>query len=116
MRWGFFIDANLEPRIAEFLREEGYPAEYSDYVLDEDADDEDDILPYVQQEELMIVTADIKNFAVLDNSRHEGLLLVNNQRVSAYAIANAVLDIVDAYRSPSNIVGKIETVDPWIQE
>jgi hypothetical protein len=35
---GFFIDANLEPRIAGFLREEGYPAEYSDYVLDEDAD------------------------------------------------------------------------------
>ena len=41
---GVFIDTNLEPRIAEFPRKEGYPAEYSDYVLDEDADDEDDIL------------------------------------------------------------------------
>ena len=116
MRWGFFIDANLEPRTAEFLRKEGYSAEYSDYVLDEDADDEDDILPYVQQEELMIVTADIKNFAPLADSRHEGLLLVNNQRASAYAIANAILDIVDAYGSPSNMTGKVETVDPWIQE
>ena len=101
---------------AEFLRKEGYSAEYSDYVLDEDADDTDDILPYVQQEELMIVTADIKNFAPLADSRHEGLLLVNNQRASAYAIANAILDIVDAYGSPSNMVGKVETVDPWIQE
>jgi hypothetical protein len=34
---GVFIDANLELRIAEFLRKEGYPAEYSDKVLDEDA-------------------------------------------------------------------------------
>ena len=41
MRWAFFIDANLEPRTAEILRKEGYRAEYSDYVLDEDADDED---------------------------------------------------------------------------
>ena len=56
MQWGFFIDANLEPRTAEFLRKEGYSAEYSDCVLDEDADDTDDILPYVRQEELMIVT------------------------------------------------------------
>ena len=53
MRWAFFIDANLEPRTAEILRKEGYRAEYSDYVLDEDADDEVDILTYVQQEELL---------------------------------------------------------------
>ena len=116
MRWGFFIDANLEPCTAEFLRKEGYSAEYSDYVRDEDADDTDDILPYVQQEELMIVTRDIKNFAPLTDSRHEGLLLVDDQRASAYAIASANLAIVDAYGSPSNMVGKVETVDPWIQE
>jgi hypothetical protein len=116
MQWAFFIDANLEPRIAEILRKEGYRAEYSDYVLDEDADDEADILPYFQQEELMIVTADIKNFAPLDESRHEGLLLVDNQRTSAYAVANGILDIIDAYGSPSTMVGKVETVDPWIQD
>ena len=53
MRWAFFIDANLEPKIATILSKEGYRAEYSDYVLDEDADDKDDILPYVRQEELV---------------------------------------------------------------
>ena len=68
MRWAFFIDANLEPRTAEILRKEGYRAEFSDYVLDEDADDEADILPYLNREELIIVTADIKNFAPLDES------------------------------------------------
>ena len=30
----------------------------------------------------MIVTADIKDFAPLADSRHKGLLLVNNQRAS----------------------------------
>ena len=116
MRWAFFIDANLEPRVAEILEKEGYRAEYSDYVLSEDADDEDDILPYVRKEELIIVTADVKNFAPLDESKHEGLFLVNNQRTSAYAIANAVLDIIEQYGSPDNILGKVENVDPWIRE
>jgi len=116
MRWAFFIDANLEPRVAEILEKEGYRADYSDYVLSEDADDEDDILPYVRKEELIIVTADIKNFAPLDESEHEGLFLVNNQRTSAYAIANAILDIIEQYGSPDNIPGKVENVDLWIRE
>jgi predicted nuclease of predicted toxin-antitoxin system len=42
MRWAFFVDANLEPRVADLLEDEGYRAEYSDYVLAEDADDEDE--------------------------------------------------------------------------
>ena len=29
---------------------------------------------------------------------------------------DVTLDIVDTYGSPSNMVGKVETVDPWIQE
>lgn len=116
MRWAFFIDANLEPRIAEILRKEGYQAEFSDYVLSEDADDEADILPYVQQEELIIVTADIKNFAPLDESRHEGLFLLNDQRASAYSVAQAILDIIDQFRTPDYVDGKTLTLDPWIQE
>ena len=115
MRWAFFIDANLEPEIADVLEKEGYRAEYSDYVLSEDADDEGDILPYVQREELIVVTADIKNFAPLDSARHEGLLLVNNQRLSGYKIAQGILDIIDAYGSPDNMAGKLENVDSWVE-
>jgi glucokinase len=115
MRWAFFVDANLEPRIADILEKEGFRAEFSDYVLSEDADDETDILPYVQQEDLMVVTADIKNFAPLDESRHEGLLLINDQRASAYSIAQAILDITQQVGSPKNLNGKTLTVDPWIQ-
>jgi len=116
MRWAFFIDANLEPRIAEVLRKEGYRAEFADYVLDEDADDEADILPYVNQEELVIVTADIKNFAPLDESRHEGLFLLNDQRASAYSVAQGILDIIQQVGDPDNLHGKTLTLDPWIQE
>jgi hypothetical protein len=75
MRLAFFVDANLEPNVSDFLEDEGYRAEYSDYVLDEDADDEDDILPYVRRQELLVVTATVKNFAAFDESRHEGVSL-----------------------------------------
>jgi len=115
MRWAFFIDANLEPEIADILEKEGYRAEYSDYVLSEDADDEDHILPYVQNEELIVVTADIKNFAPLDSARHEGLILVNNQQKSAYKLAQGILDIIDAYGSPDRMCDKLEHIDPWLE-
>lgn len=114
MRWAFFVDANLEPRVAEILQEDGYRADFSDYVLDLDADDEDDILPYVRDEELIVITADVKNFARFDESRHEGVFFLDNQRASAYEIANAVLDIVDAYGRPANMQRKKENLDQWI--
>ena len=116
MRWAFFVDANLEPEIANILTKEGYRTEYSDYVLDEDADDEDDILPYVRQEELVVVTADVKNFAAFDESRHEGVFYLNKQRTSAYKVANAVLDVIDQYGSPDHMNGKTENLDKWISK
>ena len=115
MRWAFLIDSNLEARVAELLEKEGYRAEHSDRTLDPDADDVDDILPYVRQEELIVITADVKNFARFDESRHEGVFFLNNQRESAYTIANAVIDIVDAYGTPNNMSGKVENLDKWIR-
>jgi predicted nuclease of predicted toxin-antitoxin system len=114
MQWAFFVDANLEPEVATLLDKEGYCAEYSDYVLGEDADDEDDILPYVRQEELVVITADVKNFAAFDESHHEGVFYLDNQRTSAYRIANAVLDIINQYGSPDHMNGKTENIDKWI--
>lgn len=101
--------------MAELLEDEGYRAEYSDYVLDEDADDEEDILPYVRNEELIVVTADVKNFAAFDESRHEGVFYLDDQRASAYDIATAVLEIVDQYGSPDHVNGKRENLDKWIR-
>lgn len=114
MRWAFFVDANLEPRVAELLEDAGYRAEYSDYVLSEDADDEEDILPYVRIEELIVITADVKNFAAFDESRHEGVFLLNNQQASAYQIATAVLELIDQYGTPEHMNGKTENLDKWI--
>lgn len=114
MRWAFFVDANLEPDVARFLQQEGYRAEYSDYVLDEDADDEADILPYVREKELIVITADVKNFAAFDESRHEGVFFLNHQRASAYEIASAVLELIEQYGSPDHINGKKENLDKWL--
>ena len=115
MRWAFFIDANLEPKVAEILRSEGYRAEFSDYTLGPDADDEADILPYAKQEELIIVTADVKNFAPLDDSHHEGVFLLNNQRESAYAVAQAIIHLIEQVESPDNLKNKTLALDPWIR-
>lgn len=114
MRWAFFVDANLEPEVATLLSDEGFRAEYADYVLDEDADDEDDILPYVRQEELIVTTADVKDFAAFDESRHEGVFYLNDQRASSYQIATAVLELVDQYGTPGHMSGKAENLDKWL--
>lgn len=114
MRWAFFVDANLEPGVAEKLEAEGYRAEHSDYVLSEDADDEEDILPYVRQEELIVITADVKNFAAFDESRHEGVFYLDNQRAPTHEIAAAVLELVEQYGSPANLNGKTENLDQWL--
>ena len=116
MRWAFFIDANLEPKVAEILESEGYRAEYSDYVLDEDADDEADILPYVRQEELIVITADVKNFAAFDDSRHEGVFFLDNQRAPAHNIASAVLELIEQYGTTDHMNGKTENLDKWLPE
>ena len=114
MRWAFFVDANLKPEVTELLEENGYHAEYSDYVLDEDTDDEDDILPYVRTEELIVVTADVKNFAAFDESCHEGVFYLDNQRTSARRVASAVLEIVEQYGSSDHMRAKTENLDKWI--
>ena len=114
MRWAFFVDANLEPTVASVLEDEGYRAEYSDYALHEDADDEADILPYVRREELIVVTADVKNFAAFDESRHEGVFYLDSQRTAAHQIAAAVLEIVEQYGSPDHMNGKTENLDKWL--
>lgn len=88
MRLAFFVDANLEPDVARFLQQDGYRAEYSDYVLDEDADDEADILAYVREEELIVITADVKNFAAFE--------------------------LIEQYGSPDHMNGKKENLDKWL--
>lgn len=116
MRWAFFVDANLEPSVADGLEREGYRADYSDYVLTPDADDEDDILPYVRQEELIVVTADVKNFAAFEQSRHEGVFYLDNQRTPPHEIVDAVLEIIDQYGSPAHMNGKTENLDNWLPD
>lgn len=116
MRWAFFVDANLEPGVANGLEAAGYRAEFSDHVLHEDADDVDDILPYVRAEELIVITADVKNFAAFEESRHEGVFYLDNQRAPAHEIVDAILEIIEQYGAPAHMNGKTENLDKWLSD
>lgn len=115
MRWAFLIDENLEPQVAHILENEGFEAEYVGEALFLGAQDIPDILPYVNQNELIVVTADVKNFAPLSDSEHEGVFFLDKQRTSAYEIASGILRLVDAYDTPQNMNGKRENLDQWIR-
>jgi len=95
--WSFLVDENLEPQIARFLEKEGYRADHVNEALTKGADDVEDVLPYARGEGLVVVTADLKDFGSLDENEHEGLLLLGGERYSAFRIAGAVMDVVDAY-------------------
>ena len=107
--WRVLVDENVQPRVAEFLRSEGHEAQHVQSVLSKGAGDFDDVLPYAVEHNMVVLTADTKDFASLSVSDHEGLLLLYNQRAPAYDVANAVLDIIEEYEQPERLT--VEIVD-----
>lgn len=102
-----------EPRAPNcHLRKEGYGAEHVQNALEKGAQDAPDVLPYAVENDLVLVTADVKDFAPLSDADHEGLMLLDSQRKSAYEIANAVLDIVEAYGSRESFTK--QKLDSWM--
>lgn len=110
--WTFLLDENMEPQVASFLASEGFDAEHVQDALSKGARDESDVLPYARKTDRIVITSDVTDFAGLDPSEHSGLLLLHEQRVSAFEVANAVLDIVDAYGDRDPFVA--EPLDEWI--
>lgn len=107
--WRFLVDENVQPRVAEFLRSEGYEAQHVQSVLSKGAEDFDDVLPYAVEHNMVVLTADVKDFGPLSVSDHSGLLLLYNQRAPAYDVVNAVLDIIEEYGQPGRLT--VEIVD-----
>lgn len=108
----FLLDENVSPRVARFLATEGYRAEHVPAVLGPGADDTDAILPYAPEEDLVIVTGDVTDFVEVADDRHRGLLVVYDQRLTAFDLANAVLDVVDAYGSRDHF--DVDVLDDWV--
>lgn len=95
--WGFLVDENQEPRIAELLREEDVHAEHVVTAVGPGADDQEDVLPYAREEELIIVTNDLTDFKGLAPSDHSGLAIIYAGDRPAHEIAAGLLTMIETY-------------------
>lgn len=95
--WAFLLDENVPPRVKHLLEKEGFSVETVGDALGFGADDEAEILPYAREQDRVLVTQDITDFGRIDPADHHGLILIHDQRRSAFEIAVAIMDLVEAY-------------------
>lgn len=109
--WRFLVDENLKPEVASTLQKAGYRAEHVQDSLQKGADDVPDVLPLAREKDLVVVTADVSDFGALPADRHRGIILVYDQRLPPYRVANAVIDIAEGYGSRDAF--ELDAVDNW---
>jgi predicted nuclease of predicted toxin-antitoxin system len=111
--WQFLLDENIDPKTATYLHKEDVRAEPVRDALWQGADDMDDILPYAQDHDLVIVTSDVTDFATLPVDTHAGIVLLYDDTMPAYRVASGLLAMVEAYPSRDAFTGR-EELDPWV--
>lgn len=111
--WAFLIDENLDKQTVAYLTAEAVSAEHVSTALWPGADDFEDILPYARQEDQIIVTNNILDFKPLPADAHNGLVIVYNNRVSAFQLATGLFKIMTAYQHRDEFPEK-EALDEWI--
>jgi predicted nuclease of predicted toxin-antitoxin system len=110
--WRFLCDENIDPKTATYLQKEGLHVEHVRNALWQGADDEEDVLPYACEHDLIIVTSDVKDFGDQQANAHAGIVLLYDDTMPAYRVASALLAMVDAYPSRDEFTGR-EELDPW---
>jgi len=111
--WRFLLDENVDPKTATYLEKEGVYVENIRDTLGQGADDTVDILPYARDNDLVLVTSDVSDFADLDPKRHAGVVLLYDDTAPGYRIATGLLTMIDAYPGPDSFPGS-EVLDPWL--
>ncbi|WP_302080718.1 DUF5615 family PIN-like protein [Salinibaculum rarum] len=111
--WRFLLDENIDPKTATYLQKEGLHAEHVRDALWQGADDEADVLPYVREHELIIVTSDVKDFGGLPPDAHSGIVLLYDDTLPAYQVAAGLISMTDAYQKRYSFGGR-EELDPWV--
>jgi len=111
--WQFLLDENIDPKTATYLEKEGIHAEHVRDALWQGADDEEDVLPYARDHQLIIVTSDVKDFGGLPSATHAGIVLLYDDTMSAYLVAAGLMSMVDTYPNRDGFGGR-EELDPWI--
>jgi hypothetical protein len=110
--WRFLLDENIDPKTATYLRKEGLRAEHVRDALRLGADDEDEVLPYAREHDLVVVTNDVTEFGSLPEDAHAGLVIFYDDTMPAYRVASALVAMVDAYPGREAFAGR-EELDPW---
>ena len=60
--WRFFLDENIDPKVATYLDKEGLFALHVRDTLGQGADDREDILPHARDQDLIVVTSDVEEY------------------------------------------------------
>lgn len=82
-------------------------------TIGQGADDEEDVLPYAQDNNLVIVTSDVTDRSTLPPDSHAEVVLLYDDTMPAYRVAAALLRMVDAYPSRDEFAGR-EELDAWV--
>lgn len=111
--WRFLLDENVDPKTATYLEKEAIHAEHVRDALGLGVDDEDDILPYAKNEDLIVVTSDVTDFSDLNPGEHAGVVLLYDDTLPAYQVAAGLLTMIDAYPDRDEFAG-YEILDDWV--
>jgi hypothetical protein len=111
--WGFLLDENIDPKVETYLDKEDLFAVHVRDTVGQGADDEDDVLPYAREHNLITVTSDVKDFGALPSEAHAGVVLLYDDTMPAYHVASALITMVDTYPGRDAFAGR-EELDSWI--
>lgn len=111
--WAFLVDECVDPDVAYGLESERIRADAVKDVLWPGADDFDDILPYAREQDSIIVTSDIADFGNLDDTAHDGIVLIYDNEIATDRIIEGLRTIVAQYPS-RNALREYEKLDPWV--
>ena len=105
------IDENVDGVLA-YLRAEGHGGEHVVDALDAGVADHDDIAPYADEHDHVVVTKDT-DFLAMSEEEHAGIFFVNDHGLTAYEIATAIIRAVDAVGDRETLRGVV-FVDSWL--
>lgn len=106
--WRFLLDENVDPKTGTYLEKEGVDAEHVREAVGLGATD-DKIRSYAEEDDRIIVTSDVTDFTTGTDST---VVLLYDDTTPAYRVAAALLEMIDAYRSPAEFPDR-EELDPW---
>jgi len=110
--WRFFLDENIDPKVATYLDKENVSADHVRDTLGTGADD-DEIFLYAREHDWIVVTSDVTDFAPLCPETYPGIILLYDDTMPAYDIATGLLAMVETYPDRDEFSGR-EIVDTWI--